>query len=88
MVIASSSSGLLPTRLQDGCEHPERILIGHPFNPVYLLPLVEIVAGEQTSRAGMDAAVAHYDDLVMYPLVVRTEIEGYLSDRPPGGAVA
>ena len=81
VVIASSSSGLLPTRLQDGCEHPERILIGHPFNPVYLLPLVEVVAGEQTSRAGMDAAVAHYDDLVMYPLVVRTEIEGYLSDR-------
>jgi len=81
VVIASSSSGLLPTRLQDGCRHPERILIGHPFNPVYLLPLVEVVAGEQTSQASMDFAVAHYDDLVMYPLVVRTEIEGYLSDR-------
>ncbi len=81
VVIASSSSGLLPTNLQAGCEHPERILIGHPFNPVYLLPLVEIVAGEQTSTAAMDAAVAHYDDLVMHPLVVRNEIEGYLSDR-------
>ena len=81
VVIASSSSGLLPTNLQEGCDHPERILIGHPFNPVYLLPLVEIVAGEQTSAAAMDAATAHYDDLVMHPLVVRNEIEGYLSDR-------
>ena len=81
VVIASSSSGLLPTNLQEGCEHPERILIGHPFNPVYLLPLVEVVAGEQTSAVAVDAAVAHYDDLVMYPLVVRNEIEGYLSDR-------
>lgn len=81
VVIASSSSGLLPSRLQAGCEHPERVLIGHPFNPVYLLPLVEIVAGDQTSAAAIDAAVAHYDDLVMHPLVVRNEIEGYLSDR-------
>ncbi len=81
VVIASSSSGLLPTRLQEGCDHPERILIGHPFNPVYLLPLVEVVAGEQTAEATVDAAIAHYDDLVMHPLVVRTEIEGYLSDR-------
>lgn len=80
-IIASSSSGLLPSRLQAGCAHPERVLIGHPFNPVYLLPLVEIVAGEQTSPAAVDAAVAHYDDLVMHPLVVRNEIEGYLSDR-------
>tara|TARA_B100000029_G_C17564590_1_gene954606 strand:- start:314 stop:1849 length:1536 start_codon:yes stop_codon:yes gene_type:complete len=81
VVIASSSSGLLPTRLQENCEHPERILIGHPFNPVYLLPLVEVVAGERTSPEAVEVAVAHYDDLVMYPLVVRTEIEGYLSDR-------
>ena len=81
VVIASSSSGLLPTRLQDGCQHPDRILIGHPFNPVYLLPLVEIVPGGQTSPSAVDTAITHYDDLVMHPLVVRTEIEGYLSDR-------
>lgn len=81
VIIASSSSGLLPSRLQDGCEHPERFLIGHPFNPVYLLPLVEIVAGDHTDQATVDAAIAHYDDLVMHPLVVRNEIEGYLSDR-------
>ena len=81
VVIASSSSGLLPTRLQEGCRHPERVLIGHPFNPVYLLPLVEVVAGRQTSTEAVDVALTHYDDLVMHPLVVRTEIEGYLSDR-------
>ena len=80
-VIASSSSGLLPTRLAEGCRHPERVLIGHPFNPVYLLPLVEVVAGEATSADSVAAAVEHYDDLVMHPLVVRNEIEGYLSDR-------
>ena len=80
-VIASSSSGLLPTRLAGGLRHPERLLIGHPFNPVYLLPLVEVVAGEATSPAAVAAAVEHYDDLVMHPLVVRNEIEGYLSDR-------
>ncbi len=80
-VIASSSSGLLPTRLAEGLRHPERFLIGHPFNPVYLLPLVEVVASEATSPDAVAAAVEHYDDLVMHPLVVRTEIEGYLSDR-------
>jgi len=80
-VIASSSSGLLPSRLQQGCRHPERVVIGHPFNPVYLLPLVEIVSGSQTSPETVGVASAHYDDLVMHPLVVNTEIEGYLSDR-------
>ncbi|MCY3642024.1 MAG: 3-hydroxyacyl-CoA dehydrogenase NAD-binding domain-containing protein [Acidimicrobiaceae bacterium] len=80
-VIASSSSGLLPSRLAEGLSHPERLLIGHPFNPVYLLPLVEVVPGEATSDETVAAAVAHYDDLVMHPLVVRNEVDGYLSDR-------
>ena len=80
-VVASSSSGLLPTRLADGLDHPERLLIGHPFNPVYLLPLVEVVPGEATAAETVAAAMAHYDDLVMHPLLVRNEVEGYLSDR-------
>ena len=80
-VIASSSSGLLPSRMAEGLAHPERLLIGHPFNPVYLLPLVEVVPGGATSEEAVAAAVAHYDDLVMHPLVVRNEVEGYLSDR-------
>ncbi len=81
VVIASSSSGLLPTRIQASCRHPERVVIGHPFNPVYLLPLVEIVAGEHTSDTTVKHARAVYEDMDMYPLVVRYEIEGYLSDR-------
>ncbi len=81
VIIASSSSGLLPSQMQEGLRHPERFVVGHPFNPVYLLPLVEVVAGEQTSAGTVERAVAFYADLGMHPLLVRNEIEGYLSDR-------
>lgn len=81
VVIASSSSGLLPTRIASGCRYPERVVIGHPFNPVYLLPLCEVVPGELTSQDAIDEACGVYDYLDMYPLVVRNEIPGYLSDR-------
>jgi carnitine 3-dehydrogenase len=80
-IVASSSSGLLPTDIQSATEHPERFLIGHPFNPVYLLPLVEIVGGEQTDPASIEKAKTFYASLGMHPLIVRKEIEGYLSDR-------
>src|SRR4029077_10518415 len=49
VIVASSSSGLLPSRFQADCRHPERVLVGHPFNPAYLLPLVEILGGEKTA---------------------------------------
>jgi carnitine 3-dehydrogenase len=81
VVIASSSSGLLPTRIQAGCRHPDRVLIGHPFNPVYLLPLVELVAGERTKPPAIKKASAFYRSLGMRPLHVKREIEGYISDR-------
>lgn len=80
-VIASSSSGLLPTRIQADCRHPGRVVIGHPFNPVYLLPLVELVAGEGTVPATVERAAAFYRSIGMHPLHVRKEIEGYISDR-------
>ncbi len=80
-IIASSSSGLLPSELQSKLEHPQRFLVGHPFNPVYLLPLVELVAGGETSPANLAKARSFYKQLQMKPLVVRKEIEGYLSDR-------
>ena len=80
-IIASSSSGLLPSEIQSATQHPERMLIGHPFNPVYLLPLVELVGGEQTAPQTIETAKAFYASLGMQPLVVRKEIEGYLSDR-------
>ena len=81
VVVASSTSGLLPTDLQSRCRHPERLVVGHPFNPVYLLPLVEVLGGRRTSTDSVDRAMAFYRDLGMHPLKVRTEIEGFLSDR-------
>ncbi|MGI9451503.1 MAG: 3-hydroxyacyl-CoA dehydrogenase NAD-binding domain-containing protein [Geminicoccaceae bacterium] len=81
VIIASSSSGLLPSRLQTDAIGPERVLIGHPFNPVYLLPLVETVGGEQTDPAALDRAEAFYTSVGMHPLRVRREVEGYISDR-------
>jgi len=80
-VIASSSSGLLPSRLQSRCVHPERLMIGHPFAPVYLLPLVEIVGSEQTSQVAITRAGDFYRSIGMRPLHVRREIEAYIADR-------
>ena len=81
-VIASSTSGFTPSLLQSDCgRHPERVLVGHPFNPVYLLPLVEVVGGEKTSAEAVARAGAFYDEIGMQVLTVRNEIEGHLSDR-------
>ena len=57
VIIASSSSGLLPTAIQADCKHPERVVIGHPFNPVYLLPLCEVVGGEKTSANSIEGVL-------------------------------
>ena len=80
-LICSSTSGLLPTRLQSGLRHPGRFVVGHPFNPVYLLPLVEVCAGEATDPASVARAVAFYAGLGMKPLQVRHEIDGFIADR-------
>lgn len=81
VIIASSSSGFLPSRLQSECSHPERVLIGHPFNPVYILPLVETVAGEKTSAEAMERAGAFYESVGMHVLRLKKEIDGYICDR-------
>ena len=81
ILIASSSSGLLPTKIQSKCKYPNRVLIGHPFNPVYLLPLVEIVKGKKTSQQSALKLKKIYESIGMKPLMVRKEIEGYISDR-------
>ena len=81
VVIASSTSGLLPSDFQAECAHPERVIVGHPFNPVYLLPLVELVGGEKSSAQAIAGAKAFYEAIGMYALHVRNEIEGFLSDR-------
>jgi len=81
VVISSSTSGLLPSRLQQGMVHPDRLVVGHPFNPVYLLPLVEICAGGLTSQSAVDRAMGFYRSVGMSPLVVRKEVEGFIADR-------
>ncbi len=81
VIIASSTSGLLPSDFQADCKQPERVMVGHPFNPVYLLPLVEVLGGRLTAAETIDRAAAFYTDLGMHPLRVRSEIEGFLSDR-------
>ena len=81
MVFGSSTSGLLPTELQRDMAHPERLVVGHPFNPVYLLPLVEVVGGAATAGTAIDRAVDVYRSVGMRPLVVRKEIDGFIADR-------
>ena len=80
-LIASSTSGILPSDLQAEMANPERLLVAHPFNPVYLLPLVELVAGEKTSPATLDRAEAIFTRLGMKPIRVRREIEAFIADR-------
>ena len=80
-IIASSSSGLLPTRIYSRCKYPERALIGHPFNPVYLLPAVEIVPGKKTSKKFINQAKKFYQSISMNPIMIKKELPGYLSDR-------
>ncbi len=80
-IIASSSSGLLPSELQSNCIYPKRFIIAHPFNPVYILPLVEIVKGSKTSKIIMNKADKFYKNLHMKTLIVNKELPGFLSDR-------
>jgi carnitine 3-dehydrogenase len=81
VVIASSTSGLTPSDLQRDMLAPERMLVAHPFNPVYLLPLVELVGGRATSAAALEAAAGFYTYIGMHPLRVRREVPGHLTDR-------
>ncbi|QBP40256.1 L-carnitine dehydrogenase [Paenisporosarcina antarctica] len=80
-IIGSSTSGIMPSTLQEGLRHPERLIVAHPFNPVYILPLVELVGGEKTNPEIIERATLFYKSLRMKPLIVRKEIEGHLADR-------
>jgi len=72
---------LRSSRLQSQMRHPGRFVVGHPFNPVYLLPLVEVCGGERTAEATCEAAASFYASLGMHPLRVRKEIDGFIADR-------
>ena len=80
-LIGSSTSGLLPSELQAGLTRPERLFVAHPYNPVYLLPLVEIVGGAATTRATIDRARAVLDAIGMKGVVIAREIEAFVGDR-------
>ncbi|CAN7743456.1 carnitine 3-dehydrogenase [Rhizobium leguminosarum] len=80
-LIGSSTSGLLPTDLQRDMNHPERLFVAHPYNPVYLLPLVEIVGGEKTSAATIKAAMERLGPIGMKGVHIAKEIEAFVGDR-------
>src|SRR5262245_62042991 len=80
-VIASSTSGFSMTMLQRGAAHPERMVVGHPFNPPYLIPLVEVVGGERTDPEVVDWAAAFYTHVGKYGLKMTRELPGFLGNR-------
>ena len=80
-IISSSSSGLLPSKIYSKCKNPSRTIIAHPFNPVYMLPGVEIVPGKKTSIKTLNKAKKFYESISMNPIMLKKELPGFLSDR-------
>jgi 3-hydroxyacyl-CoA dehydrogenase len=80
-ILASSSSGIPIGISQSSCKHPERCVIGHPFNPPHLIPLVEVVGSEKTSSATIDRAIAFYASIGKRPIHVQKEVVGHVANR-------
>jgi 3-hydroxyacyl-CoA dehydrogenase len=80
-IIASSSSGITPSVMQSNCKHPERILIGHPFNPPHIIPLVEVVGGTKTSSGAIQGAIAFYAAIGKKPVLLHKELPGHVGNR-------
>ena len=80
-VIASATTALMPSELQEGALYPERILVGHPYNPSYILPLVEIVAGKQTSEMAVAYAKDIYTSWGKVPVICLKEVYGYIAQH-------
>jgi len=81
VILASSSSGLLMSRVQSACRHPERVLLGHPFNPPHMIPLVEVIGGEKTSAEAVEQAMAFYAAIGKRPIHPRKEVKGHIANR-------
>ena len=82
VIIASSSSGLTMSQIQLGCRsHPERCVIGHPFNPPHLMPLVEIVGGAKTSEDTIERAAEFYTRMGRRPIRLHKEMAGHVANR-------
>jgi 3-hydroxyacyl-CoA dehydrogenase len=80
-IIASSSSGITPSVIQSKCRHPERVLIGHPFNPPHIIPLVEVVGGTKTSPEAIQQAMAFYASIGKKPILLHKELPGHVGNR-------
>jgi carnitine 3-dehydrogenase len=80
-LIATSSSGILISDIQDAAACPERVLLGHPFNPPHLMPLVEVVGGRLTSADAIEKALAFYKSIGKKPIHIRREVKGYVANR-------
>jgi 3-hydroxyacyl-CoA dehydrogenase len=80
-LIASSSSGITPSVMQSQCKRPERILVGHPFNPPHLIPLVEVVGGTATSAEALQQAMRFYASIGKKPILLRKEMPGHVANR-------
>ena len=80
-VLATSSSSLLVSDVQAHCSRPGRVVLGHPFNPPHLIPLVEVVGGRQTAAAALDGAMAFYRSMGKHPILLRRESKGHVANR-------
>jgi carnitine 3-dehydrogenase len=82
VVIATSSSGILISEVQTACaHHPDRVLVGHPFNPPHLIPLVEVVGGQATSDAAIATAMEFYAAVGKRPIHLKKEVKGHVANR-------
>src|SRR5580658_9390955 len=80
-IIASSSSGITPSVMQSNCKNPERILVGHPFNPPHIVPLVEVVGGTKTSPEVIQRAIEFYAAIGKKPILLNKELPGHVANR-------
>jgi len=80
-LIASSSSGITPSVMQSKCRHPERVVVGHPFNPPHIVPLVEVVGGARTSPEAIKRAMDSYTSIGKKAIHVRKELPGHVANR-------
>jgi len=80
-IIASSSSGITPSVMQTNCKQPDRVLVGHPFNPPHIIPLVEVVGGTKTSPEAIQQAIAFYASIGKKPIHLKKELPGHVANR-------
>src|SRR4051812_5735638 len=80
-LIASSSSGITPSVMQSKCKHPERVVVGHPFNPPHIIPLVEVVGGAKTSPEAIAQALAFYSSIGKMAIHLKREMPGHVANR-------